>query len=199
MPSKSDRTKQLIVEKAAPLFNTKGYAGTTINDIMTVTGLTKGGVYGNFTGKDEIAALAFAYSFRQLQTALILAATPPATAKGKLLAILTFYRNYTANPVIEGGCPVLNAAVDVDDAYPVLKKQVKLAMLELTTGLANLLELGQEGGEFVPTIQPQHEADIMFAQLEGGIMMSKITNDPRILNRIVDRLRAYVENQLSLQ
>ena len=59
MNSKSSRTKQFIIEKTAPVFNAKGYAGTSINDLMIATGLTKGNIYGNFENKDEVALAAF--------------------------------------------------------------------------------------------------------------------------------------------
>ncbi|MGO4376611.1 TetR family transcriptional regulator, partial [Paenibacillus sp. MCAF20] len=59
---KSDKTKLHIIMKSAELFNDKGYAGSTIQDIMDATGLTKGGIYRNFANKDEIALEAFAYA-----------------------------------------------------------------------------------------------------------------------------------------
>ncbi len=61
--SKAERTKQFIVEKTALVFNIKGYAGTSINDLMTATGLSKGSIYGNFENKDEVAVAAFDYNF----------------------------------------------------------------------------------------------------------------------------------------
>ena len=54
MASKAEETKKFIVEKAAPIFNKKGFAATSMNDILDVTGLSKGCVYGNFENKDEI-------------------------------------------------------------------------------------------------------------------------------------------------
>ena len=45
---KSDKTRQFIIDKAADLFNTQGYSGTSMADIMEVTGLSKGAIYGNF-------------------------------------------------------------------------------------------------------------------------------------------------------
>jgi TetR/AcrR family transcriptional repressor of nem operon len=41
MLSKSERTKQFIIEKTAPVFNKKGFAGTSISDLTDATGLTK--------------------------------------------------------------------------------------------------------------------------------------------------------------
>lgn len=64
--SKSENTKQLIIEKTASVFNTKGYAGTSINDLMNVTGLSKGCIYGNFENKDEIALKVFDYNFAKI-------------------------------------------------------------------------------------------------------------------------------------
>jgi hypothetical protein len=32
--TKAEKTKELIIAKAAPLFNKKGYAGTSMSDIM---------------------------------------------------------------------------------------------------------------------------------------------------------------------
>ena len=53
--SKAEKTREFIIEKAAPIFNTKGYAGASLNDIIDATGLTKGSIYGNFENKDEVA------------------------------------------------------------------------------------------------------------------------------------------------
>ena len=95
MLSKAEKTRQLIIERSAPLFNKRGYAGTSMNDIMAATGLTKGGLYGNFESKDEIAALAFEYSYNKLKTELVSVIRQQQTSLEKLYAILNFYRSYT--------------------------------------------------------------------------------------------------------
>ncbi|WP_046246022.1 TetR/AcrR family transcriptional regulator [Hymenobacter terrenus] len=197
MPSKSDRTKQRIIELSAPLFNTKGYAGTSMNDILAATGLTKGGIYGNFSGKDEIAAAAFAHSYGQLRAALARATASQATAQGQVLAILKFYRNYTVQPVVPGGCPIMNAAVETHDAYPALHRQVRAALAELLDGLHLILARGMASGEFRSNLSTSYEAEYLYAQIQGGILLSQTSGDPRVLNRLLDRLRDYVTNQLA--
>ncbi|MEZ0131178.1 TetR family transcriptional regulator [Flavobacterium sp. LBUM151] len=59
--SKADRTRQFIIEASAPLINKKGMAGTSLSDIMEVTKLAKGGIYGNFESKEEICRESFLY------------------------------------------------------------------------------------------------------------------------------------------
>ena len=63
--SKAERTRLFIIEKTAPVFNTKGFAGTSLTDLTDATGLTKGSIYGNFQNKDEVALGCFRF---QLQT-----------------------------------------------------------------------------------------------------------------------------------
>lgn len=196
MLTKSDRTKQLIIEKAAPLFNQKGYAGTSMNDIMVATGLTKGGLYGNFDNKDEIAALAFEYSYNKHKTELIFKIKQQETPLDKLYAILNFYRNYITNPTLEGGCPLLNTAVDADDAYPFLKKRAKEALSDMLKGLEHIIQSGIAKKQLRADIDPSREAEIIFAQIEGGIMMGKLSDDNRILNRLLDNLKSYISDKL---
>jgi TetR/AcrR family transcriptional regulator, transcriptional repressor for nem operon len=196
MLSKAEKTRQHIIEKAAPLFNMRGYAGTSMNDIMTATGLTKGGLYGNFESKDEIAALAFEYSYGKVRSELVAVIKEQETSLEKLYAILKFYRNYTLRPQIEGGCPLQNTAIDADDAYPFLKKRAKEALLDMLGGLEQIIRNGIKYKELKSTLQPRREAEIIYAQIEGGIMMAKLSDDVNMLNRVLDSLRTYIDTQL---
>lgn len=196
MLSKADKTKQLIIEKSAPLFNQKGYAGTSMNDIMAATGLTKGGLYGNFNSKDEIAALAFEYSYNKHKTELVFKIKQQRTALDKLYAILNFYRNYPARPTIEGGCPLLNTAVDADDAYPFLKKRAKEALNDMLGGLQHIIQNGIDRNELKASLDTRREAEIIFAQIEGGIMMAKVSDEVKLLNRVLDNLKLYIDTHL---
>ncbi len=194
--TKGERTRQLIIEKAAPLFNKNGYAGTSLSDIMKATGLAKGGVYGNFKNKDEIAAMTFEYAYSKVKTAILMKLSGATTSLEKLQGILQFYRNYLINPPIEGGCPLLNTSVEADDSFPFLKTRARAAQNEMLNSLTQVFQSGKKYGEFKADIQPQREAEMMYALIEGGIVMSKINDNPGILNRILDRIHEHIENNL---
>lgn len=51
-----EQTVEKILNAAAALFAEKGYAHTTLQDIIDATGLSKGAVYHHFQSKEEIAA-----------------------------------------------------------------------------------------------------------------------------------------------
>ena len=184
---------------AAPLFNKKGYAGTSMNDIMVATGLAKGGIYGHFESKDEIAAAAFEYSLSIVRSGLLLTINQYPTALGKLYSILDFYRNYTLQPAVEGGCPILNTAIDADDAYPFLKKKAKNALNEMLSGLQQIIDLGRAMNEIKVSVNSRKAAEMIFAQIEGGIMMAKVSDNVDLLNSVLDNLKIYIETNLKRQ
>ena len=194
--TKGDRTRQLIIEKAAPLFNKNGYAGTSLSAIMKATGLAKGGVYGNFKNKDEIAAMTFEYAYNKIKSAIVMKLCNCTTSYDKLVCILQFYRNYITNPPIEGGCPLLNTSVEADDSFPFLKTRARAAQNEMLQSLVQIFQAGKKNGEFRETMQPQREAENMYALIEGGIVMAKINDNPAILHRILDRIREHIDNEL---
>ncbi|MCQ4636211.1 TetR/AcrR family transcriptional regulator [Anaerovorax odorimutans] len=47
-------TKQEIVNASLELFASKGYGGTSMNDIISAVGISKGSVYWHFKSKEEI-------------------------------------------------------------------------------------------------------------------------------------------------
>lgn len=53
MKNKTD-TKQRILDSSLELFASKGYAGTSMNDIISQVGISKGSVYWHFKSKEEI-------------------------------------------------------------------------------------------------------------------------------------------------
>lgn len=199
MATKAEKTREYIIEKAAPLFNKRGYAGTSMNDIMEATGLAKGGLYGNFKSKDEIAAAAFEYSYQRLKEDIGARVGPKKNAIEKLYAILLYYRNYTVNPPIEGGCPLMNTGLDADDSYPFLKKKAREALLEMLHSLQRILKKGVDNGEIKPEIDIKKEAEVIYAQIEGGIMMAKVSDDVSMLNRMLDNLKEYMKERYILE
>ena len=117
--SKADKTKQYIIEKTATLFNIKGYISTSLSDITDATGLTKGSIYGNFENKDEVALEVFKYNSKTLGKNLSHSFGEEfPTMLEKLFAFVAFYRNNWKSVFLNGGCPLMNAATEADDAFP---------------------------------------------------------------------------------
>jgi AcrR family transcriptional regulator len=178
---KSERTRRLIIEKAAPVFNTKGIAGTSLQDITDATGLTKGSIYGNFEGKDELAAASFNHNTRHIRNKIKSITLSDHGAPNKLQAITNFYRQYIYRPELSGGCPILNTAIEADDTHPMLRDLALEALGYLRRSIIYILQEGIENGEFVQNIQSEQTASVFLGLIEGGIMQTKLYNKSKYL------------------
>ncbi|MEO8405391.1 MAG: TetR/AcrR family transcriptional regulator [Chitinophagaceae bacterium] len=194
MLTKAEKTRKFIIERSAPIFNRKGYAATSMADILEATGLAKGGIYGNFNNKDEIALEAFEYSYTKLKEDLQFKIKQQKTTVDKLNSILDFYHNYSIKPHIDGGCPLMNTAIDADDNIPFLKKRAKEALEEMLGSLRKMIQYGVDFKEFRKDIDATREAELFFAKIEGGIMMAKLMDSPKTLNYILDEIKISINS-----
>jgi len=194
--SKAEKTKEFIIEKAAPVFNTKGYAGTSINDLMLATGLTKGSIYGNFENKDEVAIAVYHYHVNRLNNQINDFLLPKKSMIAKLIGITEYYRNSWKSICERGGCPILNTSVEADDNMPVLKKQVQQSINNWAHSMARVIEKGIERGEIKPEVVPIDYGYTIISMLEGGIMLTKIMNSPKHIHAALDRIVAMINTEL---
>jgi AcrR family transcriptional regulator len=190
---KSERTRQYIVSKTAAVFNKQGFHGTTVSDLETATGLTKGSLYGNFSDKEEIAREAFYHSLTQIRDFVRERMNQKETARDKLIALLSFYAAYVFDPPIAGGCPLLNTAVEADDFNPMMKKVVSDEIEVTVSAIAGVLESGRRSGEFVRNFKPRELATIFFTCVEGAIMVSRVSGSDKAMKIAVRHCKSLLD------
>jgi TetR/AcrR family transcriptional regulator, transcriptional repressor for nem operon len=199
--SKGEETKAMIIEKAAALFNQQGYAGSSMSDIMQVTGLQKGGIYNHFASKDDLALQAFDYAISQIKQRYREAWGSKQHSIERLQAIISVFRVYIDNPehpIIKGGCPLLNTAVESDDAHPALKARAKQAMNSWRDLFGGIMRKGIKKCEIQPNINVDEVASIIISTLEGSVMMSKLCDDSIHVERAIAHLNNYIDSNLRI-
>lgn len=193
--SKAEKTKQFIIEKTAPIFNMKGYSGTSISDITDITGLTKGSIYGNFESKDEVAIAVFKYNVKKLHDAFSREIDKQTTFKGKLLVYPKLYSEYSDLQVTKGGCPILNTATESDDTHPILKKYAERTLNYWKEKIMYFIDQGILAGEFkANAIDTEKTALTIIALIEGAIMISKLTNSLDNLSSIMTSVYKVIDD-----
>ncbi len=174
--SKGERTRQFIIEKTAPIFNTKGYAGTYLSDLEKATGLTKGGIYCNFENKDEVALAAFDYNFGRVNDYVANRILAHEHSVDRLLVYPTVYRDFLKIPILQPGCPILNTSTEADDTHPQLKSKAANALQYWKKAIENQVKRGVARNEIKPDTDPTEVAVIIMSLIEGAIMQAKVTN-----------------------
>jgi TetR/AcrR family transcriptional repressor of nem operon len=191
--SKSARTRRFIIETTAGIFNTKGYQGTSMSDLTTATGLTKGSIYGNFENKEEVALACFDHNLEKLRKIIVQRMAYSNSYGDKLMVYVQIYKNYRQDIFPEGGCPILNTATEADDTNSFLKDKAARAVLRWKKGIAELIQGGITTGEFKANINATQIAFSMIALIEGGLMIAKITDDDTNMDAVLTTVEMLVD------
>ena len=194
--SKAQQTKVRIIHQAAEVFNQKGYAGSSIADIMQATGLKKGGIYNHFKSKDELALAAFDYAVSFMSQEVWQAVKTQRSAVDRLQALVSAYLTYVDRPPIPGGCPILNTAIEVDDVDSPLRDRALSAINSWRNLIIRIIQTGIKKGEVRSTVEPDTVATIIICSIEGAIMMSQLEKNPIHLERAIAHLQNYIQNTL---
>lgn len=192
--SKAARTRQYIIEKTAPIFNTKGYAGTSINDLTFATGLTKGSIYGNFDNKDQVAIAAFDYNFMRVNLYIKGQMEIQSSIIDKLLVYPQTYRNFPKLPFLAAGCPITNTSTEADDTHPQLRSKASSAFSYWRKSIEFLINKGIETGEIKADLHIQEFISVLTSLIQGSFMQTKVTGNLNALNESMDFLEKMILN-----
>ena len=193
---KGENTRELIITTSAELFNTKGYNGSSMSDIMEATGLKKGGIYNHFKNKDEIAYAAFDRSYslvlKRLKDKLALCES----SQEKLRAIIEVFQSLLIDPIVKGGCPIFNTAVDAVDVHPKLQQRAKDSVNTLLKYVEIKVEEGKIENEFKTTVDASEFALLLVSSMEGAIMVSRVNGNHHALKSTAAMMNNYITSQL---
>ncbi|RKS03120.1 MULTISPECIES: TetR/AcrR family transcriptional regulator [unclassified Flavobacterium] len=192
--SKADRTKQFIIEKTAPIFNEKGFLGTSMSDILEATGLSKGCVYGNFENKDEIALAAFDENYNTIVAYLRKQIEVRPNMIDRLLVYPETYRKFLELPFLKAGCPILNTSTEADDTHPLLRQKAITALNFWKKAIEKSIATGIERKEIKASTNANEFSYILMSLIEGAMMQSKVTGSSEALVVTMKYLEEMIKN-----
>lgn len=192
--SKSERTRQYIVERTAPVFNAKGFVGTSLTDLTEATGLTKGSIYGNFENKDEVALAAFDFNFGKVTAYIREQILQTDHSIERLLVYPKVYRNFLKIPFLKAGCPILNTSTEADDTHPQLREKATAALAFWKKSIENQVKRGIERKEIKRTTDATEVAVVLMSLIEGAVMQAKVNGRSHELKITMDFLERMIRD-----
>ena len=168
-PEHKARTREKIVISARRLFNRRGFAAVSIDEIMAGAGLTRGGFYAHFASKGEL----YAEAIRAIYT------DHPGVGwdgfdfsrEGAALArmVVTSYLSDDHFNEVDRSCPLIALPGDVarsDDA-------VKAAYAEVFNAMVKVFEEGLNGDD-----RGRHGRALAIGALcVGGMVLARAVDD----------------------
>ena len=193
MLTKAEKTKQFILETAAPIFNQKGASGANIDDVLDAAKLTKGCLYGHFENKEDLALQVIDHMLNKNAEKMMIDISKGKTAKAKVFAYLDYYKD-PLETFIKGGCPVFNMAVESDDNFPAIKEKIAGIFRHGQEMFVNILNQGIGNGEFSDQLDPAVYAFKAVAAVEGAVVMCRAMNTAKPMAGLLRSLKAELES-----
>jgi TetR/AcrR family transcriptional regulator, transcriptional repressor for nem operon len=187
-------TRDAIVAVASRLMQVKGYAATSLDDVLSESGVGKGSFYHFFRSKEELGHAILDTIIRSF----IAKTVDPCfsdTAVKPLGHIRCFLDRVVAaqracNGV--GGCPLGNLASELSDVHEGFRARLAEVFSEWRARLTGALEQAQQQGEVGGDCRPDAVAHFIVASLEGAMLMTKLTKDIRVMELCVEELTRYL-------
>ena len=188
MPYPADHkkeTRERILKSARHLFNRKGFAEVTIDEIMADAGLTRGGFYNHFDTKEALYSEAIRQFLCDGPEAWQRAYIDP-SANGGLLAkmIVEAYLSREHFEDRDGSCPMIGLPSDTARAGD----GVKAAYREVLQMMAATFETNLPPSE----TSGRQRALALVALCVGGMVLSRAIDDPRLGEDLRNAARAHV-------
>lgn len=191
-PPRATSHRSALLGAMRELSLTKGFPATTVDEVCSLAGVTKGSFYHHFHNKDELGAAALAAYFDDLVAAFQSGdwAEAPGPVE-RLRAFLAHAAEVTTGPVLHSGCMLGSFALDLAATSPELRGQLSGmfgALRDMVAGLvaeaAAARRVDVDAGRF---------GDQFLAVVEGGIVLAKAHNDPSLPGRGIELLAQHID------
>ena len=192
--AKGEETRQRIIERAAPVFNSRGFSGTSLADLTAATGMEKGGIYNHFSSKEALALAALDYATHEMEQRLRTALHGKGGAIDRLHTMIAVFASQAEQPWLAGGCPIANTALEADDTLPALRERAQAAMTSWHRLIGSTIKQGIRNGELRPDADPYEAAAFLSSVLEGALMLCQLYGQPAFMARCLPPIMAYIDN-----
>ncbi|MFB7495959.1 TetR/AcrR family transcriptional regulator [Streptomyces sp. NPDC056161] len=176
---------EAAVSRAMDLFWANGYEATSVRDLTQHLGIGQGSLYAAFGDKDGLYRAALEHYRATLAAAALRSLEEGTDARSAIRALLT---ERVRIAVGQGGrgCLAVNAACERLPHDPSIRRIVRDMQDAGRDALTEILRAAVERGEIAARHDPHTTAAFLVTFLNGLLVSSKITPDPRTLEPLVE-------------
>ncbi len=168
-------SREKIIDSAKKLIHLKGFQGTSIDDIIKSSRVTKSNLYYHFKSKEEIGLLVLEMIIKEYEDTLFAATLgdrtfTPEARLNKYYRML-IYRHKKLN--FKMGCPLGNLALEMSDINEKFRKRISEFFGYWQKQIQICIKEGIKEKEFRDDVSARALALLIISHTEGAIMMTK--------------------------
>ena len=186
-------SRSRLLDAAMQVIRAQGYSGTTVDDICSAAGLTKGAFFHHFESKEDLAVAAAAH-FSQMAERLF--GTAPyrglADPLDRLLGYVDFRTAILSGPVPEFTCLLGTMVQEAYDTHPAIRHAcdtyIGAHIAEVAKDITAAKVL------YAPSAEWSAESLALFTQavLQGAFVLAKSKGGPEVARDCLAHLRRYL-------
>jgi len=194
--AESKDTRDRIVTAARELFYERGYAETSLADILKKAEANSGSLYYFFKSKEELLLAVLDRYKEALWTELL-----GPTWKGvsdpleRIWALLNGYRQFLIMTEYTYGCPIGNLALEVVNRYPAARQKIYENFEGWRLAVRKCLE--DAGARLPVDIDRDKLATFVLTVMEGGVMQARSAHSIDPFDASLFMLRDYVNRLIA--
>ena len=183
--SKSEATRQHILDTSFPLVLHKGFVGVGLQEILKACDVPKGSFYHYFASKEAFGcALLEQYIIDYSKQVEQLWQLTDGSAYARLIAL---WQAWIEDPIHGGwaeNCLIVKLAAEVSDLSEDMRQILNLGVSKLIERVAALLAEGQQEGSIPAHIQHVKMAQVMYQLWLGAALLAKLAQDKASISLI---------------
>jgi TetR/AcrR family transcriptional regulator, transcriptional repressor for nem operon len=183
-------TRDRLIESARYLFWERGFAGTSMADLLAHAGVNSGSFYYFFESKEALLRAVLDGYLHALRPVVV----EPAFVRSddpveRIFAILAGYRERILQTDCKYGCPLGRLALEID---PENRPAHKLIAQNFQGWIGAIRECVLQIKDRLPkTTDPEALSTYVLAVMEGGVMLSRSYGSVDPFDRAVKQLREH--------
>jgi TetR/AcrR family transcriptional regulator, transcriptional repressor for nem operon len=182
-----------ILDAAIKVIRAQGYSGTTVDDICSAAGLTKGAFFHHFESKKDLAVAAAAH-FSQMAERLFGGAPYRVLADplDRLLGYVDFRTAILTGPVPEFTCLLGTMVQEAYDTHPAIRHACDTYIGAHVAEVAK--DIAAAKALYAPAAEWSAESLALYTQavLQGAFVLAKSKGGPEVARDCLAHLRRYL-------
>ncbi len=185
MPRVATDTKDRIMQVARSLFSTHGCESTTLDDILTASGVTKGAFYHYFKSKESLCESVLdevVGDYQQLAESIDDELEPIEQLRGLLRSIVEL--NASGEWV---NCKlILRFSTSSFESHPNVQRRIKNFWQWQSSLYEELIEKCRQAGQINTDVDVKMQTHLLISSLAGTIMLEKAAPDQGTLAELCE-------------
>jgi TetR/AcrR family transcriptional repressor of nem operon len=183
-------TRDRLIDAAMNLFWEKGYANTSMSDLLGAAKANSGSFYHFFSSKEELLLAVLDRYFTLLDPAMLGPAWEGIDDPiERIFALLARYRMLILATDCTYGCPIGRLALEIGPEQQEVHRLLAKNFDGWTAAVQGCLE--QAADRLPADIDRERLSGFVLAVMEGGVMLSRSHRDVKPFDQAVAELRAY--------